>query len=70
MRTIVEVVIGDGTAKPKLRKQGGLWSVIGDTEQCVAYSRGVWVRTWDPSKMNPVAGKGLLIGPTRKLTVG
>ena len=71
MKTKIEVVIGDGSKQPKMLKQAdGRWAVIGESAQCVGYGRGVWVRTFLPDGIDPVDGKGFLVGPTRRLKKG
>lgn len=70
MTTIIAVRIGDGKTKPKLQKVSGGWEVVGEVEQCVKYGRGAWVRTYELAGGLPKDGKGFLIGPTRRLTVG
>lgn len=70
MHSIIEVQIGDGKKRPRIVKRGDLWVVESDLEQCVAYGRAVWVRTFDSKGDRPKDGKGFLCGPTRKLTKG
>lgn len=71
MKTILEIRIGDGQAKPRIEKTHGGWAVIGECSGCVAYIRGLWVRTYEPGNEDaPKDGKGFLVGPTRKLKAG
>jgi len=70
MWSIIEVQIGDGKKRPRIVKRGDLWVVESDVEQHVAHGRAVWVRTFDHKGAGPKDGKGLLCGPTRKLTRG
>jgi len=75
MKTRVEIRIGDGKVRPMVKRdRGGDWYVETTVEQHVAHGRGLWVRTWKPDTKEKaggvVDGKGMLIGPTRRLTVG
>ncbi len=71
MKTIIEVGISDPVGKPKLKQYSpGHWAVTFEIVQRAQYTRAVWVRTspdWDEM---PKDGKGFVVGPTRKLTVG
>lgn len=70
MKTIIEVTIGDGEKRPSVRKCGNKWVIVGECNQCVAYGRAVWVKTFRSSSEKPDDGKGLLVGPTGKLSIG
>lgn len=71
MKTLIEVQIADGKAKPKVVRSGGGWSVVAEVEQHVANGRAVWIRTWNPCELSePKDGKGFLVGLGRKLRVG
>ena len=71
MITKIEVQIGDGRQKPKVFQQAdGTWAVEANTSQCADWSRGVWVRTYDPDGGIPKDGKGFKIGLTRRLKAG
>ena len=71
MKTRIEIGISDPVKRPKVtRDSGGHWSVTFEIFQHNMHTRGVWVKTFDAGTDTPKDGKGFLVGPTRRLTVG
>ncbi len=66
MKTTLEIAINT-EEKPTLRKTSSGWEVVA-TVSGIGGTRGLWVRTWDPDKLQtPKDGKGFTITPTRRL---